>query len=466
MQSMWAKASSPERDLVDPNRDDAKEWTSMTGFTPEMPPPVADQSQPGALILPGYRIGFALVVSLFFLWAVAGNFNDILIRQFQKALDLNRAQAGLIQFVFYIGYFVMALPAGLVMRRFGYRAGILTGLALYASGALLFWPAAELREYGAFLGALFVLASGAAFLETAANPYIVAFGDPARAPQRLNLAQGFNGVAAVLAPAIGGLFIFSGVEHDPATLAAMSASQLAAYRLSEARMVQTPYLVLACVVLLIGIAIAVVRLPQVQTRSADRHDGLREVLRTPGLLAAVVAQFFYVGAQVGIWSFFVDFVKDSVPATPEKTAAYLLSGSLFLFMAGRFIGAALMQRIAATRLLLVFACINVALCAVAVLASGWLAVTAMGLTSLFMSIMFPTIFALGVRDLGPRATIGSSLIIMAIIGGAIVPPLMGVVAGAAGGLHIPLLLPLICFGAVAIFAFRSDHVSATTPSKH
>jgi FHS family L-fucose permease-like MFS transporter len=415
----------------------------------------------GPLILPGFRFGFVLIVSLFFLWAVAGNFNDILIRQFQKALDLNRAQAGLIQFVFYIGYFVMALPAGMVTRRFGYRAGILTGLALYAAGALLFWPAAEVREYGAFLAALFVLASGAAFLETSANPYVVAFGDPARAPQRLNLAQGFNGFGGVVAPTIGGLFIFSGVEHDPATLAAMSSAQLEAYRLSEAQMVQMPYLVLACIVVAIAVAIALVQLPEVQTRSDGAHQGLREVVRTPGLLAAVTAQFFYVGAQVGIWSFFVDFVKDSVPATPEKTAAYLLSGSLFLFMAGRFIGAALMQRIAAARLLLIFAGVNIALCAVAALSSGWIAVGALGLTSLFMSIMFPTIFALGVRDLGPRASIGASLIIMAIIGGAIVPPLMGVIAGAAGGLHIAMLLPLVCFAAVALFAFRSDRASVT-----
>jgi FHS family L-fucose permease-like MFS transporter len=436
----------------------------IPGTMPDASLPSATQAKT-PLILPGYRLGFMLVVSLFFLWAIAGNFNDILIRQFQKALDLNRAQAGLIQFVFYIGYFVMALPAGLVMRRWGYRAGILVGLALYAIGALLFWPAAEVRDYAAFLGALFVLAAGAAFLETAANPYIVAFGDPARAPQRLNLAQGFNGVGAVIAPAIGGLFIFSGVEHDKGTLAAMTASQLAGYRLGEARMVQLPYLVLACIVVAIGLAIAMARLPDVQTRTAERHDGLRQVLRTPGLVPAVIAQFFYVGAQVGIWSFFVDFVKDSVPTTPERTAAYLLSGSLFLFMAGRFLGAGLMQRITATRLLLSCACINVALCAVAATGSGWVAVAAFALTSLFMSIMFPTIFALGIRGLGPRAAIGSSLIIMSIIGGAIVPPVMGVIAGRAGGLHVALLLPLICFVAVALFAYRAAAIDRLPPSR-
>ena len=408
------------------------------------------------LIRPGYRLGFALVVSLFFLWALANNFNDILIRQFQKALNLDRAQAGLIQFVFYIGYFVVALPAGLVMRRFGYRVGILTGLCLYATGALLFWPAAEVHHYAAFLGALFVLAAGAAFLETAANPYIVAFGDPARASQRLNLAQAFNGFGAVLAPAIGGLFIFSGVEHDPTTLAAMSIARRGAYRLAEARMVQVPYLLLACIVGAVALAIALVRLPAIETHDkAAGHDGIAQVLRAPGLAAAVGAQFFYVGAQVGIWSFFVDFVKDSLPATPERTAAYMLSVSLILFMIGRFTGAALMQRIAPPRLLFGFAIAAAALSGVAALGSGSIAVAALGLTSFFMSIMFPTIFALGVRDLGPRATIGSSLIIMAIIGGAIFPPLMGVVAGRTGSLHLAMFMPLGCFAVVALFARRA-----------
>jgi FHS family L-fucose permease-like MFS transporter len=248
----------------------------------------------GRFIAQGYRLGFALVTSLFFLWAIANNFNDILIRQFQKALDLNRAEAGFIQFVFYLGYFLMALPAGMLMRRFGYRAGILCGLGLYAAGALLFYPAAEIRVYGVFLAALFVIASGAAFLETAANPYIVAFGDPSRASQRLNFAQAFNGFGGFLAPIIGGLFIFSGIEHSPAERAAMTPAQLAAWRASEAQMVQAPYLTLAAIVICVGIAVALVKLPRI---SHDRSptstfSSLRSVLREPALAGAVIAQFF------------------------------------------------------------------------------------------------------------------------------------------------------------------------------
>lgn len=417
------------------------------------------------LITPGYWAGFSFIVSLFFLWAIANSLNDILIRQFQKALELNRGQAGLIQFAFYIGYFVMALPAGLMMRRFGYRAAILIGLGLYALGAFLFWPAAQIRIYAVFLGALFVLASGAAFLETTANPYVVAFGDPGRASQRLTLAQGFNGLGAVLAPAIGGLFIFSGVEHDAASLAAMSPAQVDAYRVAEAHMVQVPYLILALVVLAVAIAIRFVPLPDVRSSSGNNHDRLAHVMRTPGLAAAVIAQFFYIGAQVGIWSFFVDFVKDNLPAVPERTAAYLLSGSLVLFMIGRFAGAVLMQRIPARQLLFVFASINVTLCGIAAFSTGLPAVAAFALTSLFMSIMFPTIFALGVRNLGPQASIGSSLIIMSIIGGAVFPPAMGFVAGISRNLHFALLLPMVCFGVVALFAHGTRETSSPFPKK-
>lgn len=415
------------------------------------------------LILPGYRLGFLLVTSLFFLWAIANNLNDILIRQFQKALSLDRAEAGFIQFVFYFGYFVMALPAGLVMRRFGYRIGIVAGLGLYAAGALLFWPAAEIRQYWAFLGALFVIAAGAAFLETAANPFIVAFGDASRASQRLNFAQSFNGLGAVIAPIIGGLFIFSGVEHSRAALDSLSPAALAAFHASEARMVVVPYLVLAAAVLGIAAAIATVRLPPIARPLSSEHVTVRGLLRHRGLMAAVVAQFFYVGAQVGIWSFFVDFTKDMRPDTPERVAAFLLSASLVLFMLGRFAGTALMQRISAPRLLLFCAVTNIALCGIAASTGGSVAIAALGLTSFFMSIMFPTIFALGIARLGPGASLGASLIIMAIIGGAVFPPLMGLVSRGTGGLRLALALPAICFFVVAIFA-RSHARDATEPS--
>jgi FHS family L-fucose permease-like MFS transporter len=412
-------------------------------------------ASPAPFIAHGYRWGFALIASLFFLWAIANNFNDILIRHFQKALGLDRMQAGFIQFVFYIGYFVVALPAGQVMRRFGYKAAIITGLCFYAGGALLFLPASYVQTYSLFLTALFVIAAGAAFLETAANPYITAFGDPSRAPQRLNLAQSFNGFGAFVAPIIGGVLIFSGVEHSPEALAAMSPVDLDAYRAMEASTVRLPYALLAAVAGFIALAVIFTTLPKGDIeQGSDEAFGsqVRRLLSHRTLVMAVIAQFFYVAAQVGIWSYFVDFVKDAMPEVPEKQAAFMLSASLILFMVGRFVGTALMTRVAPARLLGIYAVINALLCAVAAFVPGQVAVGALMLTSFFMSVMFPTIFALGIDKLGTLVPLGSSFIIMAIIGGAICPPLMGMVAVATGTMQLAFLLPLICFAVVALYA--------------
>jgi len=429
----------------------------MLGTNTETAATEAPGSRAGrAFITPGYRWGFVLVVSLFFLWALANNFNDILIRQFQKSLGLNRAEAGFIQFVFYIGYFVVALPAGLLMRRLGYRAGILVGLGLYAAGALLFYPASLMLNYGVFLFALFVIASGAACLETTANAYTGAFGDPATAVQRLNLAQAFNGLGGFTAPIIGGLLIFSGVEHSGATLAAMSPAELAAYRAQEATTVQLPYFLLACAALAVAGAVALARMPEGRSgEDAPLRLQFAGLLRHRPLIGAVIAQFFYVGAQVGIWSFFIDFVKDVQPGISERNAAFLLSVSLVLFMIGRFSGAALMWRIRPATLLGAYAVANVLLCALAAIGMGWASLCALILTSFFMSIMFPTIFALGVEDLDTARPLGSSFIIMAIIGGAIFPPVMGLVAERAGSVPIALVLPLACFLVIAGYARRA-----------
>jgi FHS family L-fucose permease-like MFS transporter len=425
---------------------------TITGATAPESAAVGERS---GFIATGYRWGFVLVVSLFFLWALANNFNDILIRQFQKSLGLNRAEAGFIQFVFYIGYFVVALPAGLLMRRLGYKAGILVGLGLYAAGALLFYPASLMLNFGMFLFALFVIAAGAACLETTANAYIGAFGDPETAVQRLNLAQAFNGLGGFIAPIIGGLLIFSGIEHSGATITAMTPAELAAYRASEATTVQLPYFLLAAAALAVAAAVTLARLPEGRSGTdAPLRGQFAELMRHRALVGAVIAQFFYVGAQVGIWSFFIDFVKDVMPEISERNAAFLLSVSLVLFMIGRFSGAALMWRVRPPTLLGVYAVANVVLCTLAMTGMGWAALGALMLTSFFMSIMFPTIFALGVADLDTARPLGSSFIIMAIIGGAIFPPLMGLVAERAGGVPVAMLLPLGCFVVIAGYAHR------------
>lgn len=405
------------------------------------------------LVTRPYLLAFALVTSLFFMWAIANNFNDILIKQFQKALDLTRMQSGLVQTAFYLGYFTIALPAGWVMTRVGYKNGILIGLGLYAAGALLFFPASQARQFGYFLFALYVIAAGLAFLETAANPFITVMGPKATAAQRLNLAQSFNGFGGFLAPFLGGALILSGVEHSKDELAAMSPQALEAYRAGEAGAVQLPYLGLAAVVLALAALIFLARFPAIAEDGEDaasREMPLRSIWSFRHLLWAVVAQFFYVGAQVGIWSYFINFAEDVVGAG-EKSAAHYLGFSLMGFMIGRFVGTALMRVVKPERMLIVYGLTAASLCAVAIAASGWIAVIALGLTSFFMSVMFPTIFALGVEDLGSKTKLGSSLIVMAIIGGALFPPLVGLISDKAGTVQAGVAVPLVSFLVVAGF---------------
>ncbi len=411
------------------------------------------------MIAQGMRLGFLAIASLFFLWAVANNLNDILIRQFQKALELSRGEAGLIQFVFYIAYFLIALPAGILLERIGYRGGLLAGLFIYALGCLLFYPASEVRSYPAFLCALFVIASGVAILETAANPLIARFGPPEKAAQRLNLAQAFNGVGAFAAPLIGGFFIFSGVELSVDTLARLSPAELELHYAREAEQVQTPYLVLAGAVLLVAAIISVVRLPSIEATETpadvqSNFDGVASALAIPHLRNAVVAQFFYVGAQVAIWSYFVDFAIDSVSGLSERQAAFLLSASLGLFMVGRFAGSALMAIVSAPRMLALAALCAAALTTGAGLLSGWASLICLIAVSFFMSIMFPTIFALGLRGAGRHTKRGSAYIVMAILGGAVFPPLAGLFADLAGDSRAITPLPFVSFIVVALFAKR------------
>ncbi|SFF73023.1 MFS transporter, FHS family, L-fucose permease [Novosphingobium sp. CF614] len=408
-----------------------------------------------ALLVP-----FAVVCSMFFMWAITNNFNDILIKQFQKALELSRMQSGLVQTAFYFGYFTVALPAGWVMTRLGYRNGLLIGLGLYAAGAFLFWPAAEVRVFGFFLAALYIIAAGLAFLETAANPLITVMGPAGTAAQRLNFAQSFNGFGAFIAPFIGGAMMFSGVEHTPAELAAMTPGQVDAYRATEAHAIQMPYFGLGLLVLLLALVVWLTRFPPMDEETAGDASAAPGIPASSMLRRAVIAQFFYIGAQVVIWSYFINFAQDLV-GVGEMRAAHLLGYSLMAFMAGRFTGTALMRFVEPARLLVIFGLIAALLCGVAMAATGWAAVIALGLTSFFMSIMFPTIFALGIAGLGAKTKLGSSLIIMAIIGGAVFPPLVGLIADKAHSLQLGMAVPLASFVVVAAFGLSALGKSET-----
>ncbi|MEP6898276.1 MAG: L-fucose:H+ symporter permease [Rhodanobacter sp.] len=399
-----------------------------------------------------------LIVSLFFLWGMANNLNDILIKQFKGAFELSDFQAGLVQSAFYLGYFLLAIPAGLCMRRFGFKGALLIGLGLYALGALLFYPAAATHTYALFLGALFVIASGLAFLETSANPLVTVLGPPEGAARRLNLAQSFNPLGSITGVLIGRYFIFSGVEHTPAELAAMSPAVRHAYFTAESAAVQTPYLVIGVVVIVFAVLIALARFPATTQHAADRSSGsshMRRLLRNRHFLFSVTAQFFYVGAQVGVWSYLIRYTQGTLPGTPEKTAADFLTASLVAFMLGRFAGTALMRFFAPRKLLALFALINVLLCGVAAGVPGRVGIDALVAASFFMSVMYPTIFVLGLGGLDDDdRKLGSSFLVMAIIGGAVLTALMGAVSDMAG---IPraMLVPLGCFAVILAFAMRS-----------
>jgi FHS family L-fucose permease-like MFS transporter len=411
-----------------------------------------------------YVVAFALTATLFFSWGLASQFNDLLLHHFQKALDLTRTRASFTQFAFYIGYFCAPLPAAMIIRRLGYKRCMVIGLAMYAGGAFLFVPAAHLRIYGIFLVALYIIAFGAAFLETSANPYIAIMGEPATSSPRLNFAQAFNGVATVLGPLVGGYVIFSGVEYTPAQLATMTPQAIDAWRASEAAAVGPPYLVLGILMVVIASAIALTKYPALRAEVMPEGAGSPfAVLRKTRVLYAVVAQFFYVGAQVGTWSLLVDFSQEAAHV-PERTGAQVyLEATMIAFCVGRFFGAWLQRYIDPARQLMLYCGCNVILCSLAATLGGFPSIYAMVATSFFMSIMFPTIFALGLEKLGHETEFASSFIVMAISGAAVVPPLMAWVSDLTGALHWSLLFPALCYLVVLSFAWmapKMGHVEA------
>jgi len=394
-------------------------------------------------------IPFILVTSLFFLWAFVHNLEPILIPHLKKACQLSDLQSALIDSAVYIGYLVMAIPAGLFMKKYGYKKGILFGLLLYAIGALLFLPAANTRIYVFFLGALFIVASGCTFLETAANPYVTILGKPETATTRLNFAQSFNGLGAFLAPLLGGQMILSGIEHSESELNEMSAGQLNQYLQMEADAIKLPYLLIALVVLGVAILIYFTTMPEVPVDKKNQKSGIFKALRHPQLKWGVVAQFFCVGAQVCVTSFFIRFAKFT-GGTPEKEAAIWLGVAMFGFMVGRFAGTFLTRFIPANRLLSIYSVICIILLLIAVFAKSEIAIWALLAVPFFESIMFPTIFSLAIEDIKEDTELGSSLVVMAIAGGAFFPVLMGLISDQSN-IQISYLIPLLCFFVIAWF---------------
>ncbi|HEY9487918.1 MAG TPA: L-fucose:H+ symporter permease [Chryseosolibacter sp.] len=387
-----------------------------------------------------YLVPLILVTSLFFLWGMANILNSALISHFQPVFSIGRAEALLVETAFYFGYFTIAIPAGLFMEKYSYKKGILLGLLLYALGALLFIPAAYMLTFGFFLIALYIIASGLAFLETAANPYVTILGSAESSVQRLNFSQSFNGVALVVGPWIAGQFIFAGNEGAMTTLAEKQ---------QAAEAVILPYSLIAGAVFLVALLFALTKMPEPEKTEKLRFD--KSIFKNKHLVLAVLAQLLYVGAQAGIWGISIDYIVALIPGTTKEVASKnFFAVGTFLFVAGRFLGTWLMTFIKDHKLLTFYGCMASLLCLVGVFAEGRIAVYAVLGINFFMSIMFPTIFALGVKDLGQHTKLGSSFIIMAIVGGAILPPFMGLFSD----IQLSFLLPAVCFLAVIYYGWK------------
>ncbi len=413
---------------------------------------------------------FALVTMLFFLWGMSNNLTDVLVQQFRKSFDLSPLQAQLVQTAVFFGYFCMALPAALVTQRKGYKTGILMGLGLFGCGMLLFWPAALIGRYPLMLMALYVVGCGSAVLETTANPFISQAGPPQSSERRLNFAQSFNPPGTICGVLVGTFFIFSGVELNASQVAALRAKgTYAQYLHSEVMRVVPTYVSLGCVVLALAVVIALARFRE--TPHSNQAFRLNEVthellhlLRTPQVLAAVFAQFCYCGAQVSTWSAFIPYMKQYA-ATSERTAALFLTGNLISFAAGRVISTSLMRWFRPVRMMIAYALINCVILGFAVVRPGVAGAVAIVITSFFMSLMYPTIFSIGIKDLGVRTELASSLLVMAVVGAAIIPPLLGFVTKATHSYALGYAPVLACYAVVALFGWRNRGATeiATTP---
>lgn len=406
-----------------------------------------------------YLLPFILVTSIFFMWGVANTLNSILIKQFQKSFDLSDFQSGMVQAAFYMGYFLLAIPAAQLMKRHGYKAAIITGLVLYGVGALMFYPAGEIKVYGVFLFSLFVIASGLAFLETASNPFVAILGPVESSEKRLNLSQSFNSLGAIMGIVIGRYFIFSGIEYSPEQLAALNTEQLQAFYDAEMRSVQMPYIIIGGIVLLWALLIKFSKFPELKDtgdKTSETTHGWKNLLVHKHFVLGVIALFMYVGAQVGTWSYLINYSQTTVPGTNEMMAADYLTFSLIGLMVGRFSSTLMMRFFKPANIMAVYAGANVLLVVIAVALPGMIGIWALVLSSFFMSLMFPTIFALAIKGLGDDTQIGSSVMIMAIIGSAVMTALMGVISDYSSIVYA-YIVPIFCYIYILWYSVKGYH---------
>ncbi|RFZ94894.1 L-fucose:H+ symporter permease [Mucilaginibacter conchicola] len=393
-----------------------------------------------------FYIIIAFVTSLFLLWGVAMTMGDVLNKHFQNVLHISKSRSGLVQLSIFGAYGVMGIPAGLFMKRFGYKRGVQLGLFLYACGAFLFVPASNAESFTFFRVALFILACGLATLEAVAHPFVASLGDQRTSDQRINFAQAFNGIGGVIGPLIGSYFILRAEAGHTNDLVA----------------VKHLYIVIGAVITVIGLVFSFVKVPKDLTDPhvvapdamavAETPHPTKKLFQNKHFVFAVVAQLFNVAAQGGTWAYFINYGHEKMHLT-DAVAANYFAFSIFMMMIGRFIGTFLMRYISPNKLLAIFAACNIVMCIIVSQAFGWVSFGALIMINFFFSIMFPTIFSLGLKDLGRNTQQGASFIVMGVVGGALFPPLMGLIANK--NVATSYLLPIICY--LVIFAFASGY---------
>jgi FHS family L-fucose permease-like MFS transporter len=392
-----------------------------------------------------------VVMSLMFIWNLSRNINDILIPHLKRACQLTDFQSSLVQSAFFGGYFLLALPVGQFISKYGYKAGMVTGLLTAAVGAFLFFPAAEIRYYPLFLGALFIMAAGFTFLEVTATPYVSVLGDPDRASSRLSLASAVGSLGATIGPFIGSRFLLHATEVSPATVAQFNPSELNQYLDAEAQLVKIPYLSLASLFVLIGILLYFVKLPKIQEENGATGS-LKSIFKFRHTVLGALGVFCYLGAEVGIVSFMIRYAKSSgIPGLTEQSAALFITFYMALVLIGRLGGAYWLRSANPPKMLALCAVAAMVLIFVSLSTTGYLSVYAIVFVGLFTSVMYPILFTLSIKDLGTFTKTGSSLIIMSIVGGAVIPPVMGLISDSFT-IKYAFLIPVICYAYLVYYA--------------
>lgn len=433
---------------------------------------IANISKSGASIVApsstttNYTAAMAMVTTLFFMWGFVTCLNDILIPHLKSIFELNYAEVMMVQFAFFSGYFIFAWPAGKIVEWIGYKKTMVTGLLTMTVGALLFLPAAGVPAFGLFLAALIIVAAGMTALQVSANAYVTVLGSPNTASSRLNLAQGFNSLGTTVAPFFGSVLILSSVAKSNADVQRMSAAALQTYRLDQASTIKLPYILIAATLLALAVVISLFRLPAIATvedttslEDANTRQAV-SIWRYRHLVLGVLGIFVYVGAEVAIGSFLVNyFTQPYISAMTEKQAAFYVSFYWGGAMVGRFIGSVILQKMRAGTLLGMVAIVACLLVTTSMLTFGGVAMWTIILVGLFNSVMFPSIFTLGISGLGPLTGRGSGLLVAAIVGGAVIPVLEGSLADHIG-IHHAFILPAVCYLYIAFYGFRGSRQHA------